>query len=445
MRSITRVVLSSVLLSAAAQDLFLAAKPEAGEYKASVADLARAQTSKHSGKVSGKSAAEIATKINKHLESSVSNLKECRSFSHEELNGIVRKMSQLFSAELQDAYAEKDLRTRREKSLEDFEKRWSLEDPEFEADPESAEALREAKCAEVLMLWAHHVPQIGKEALRDMALPKLPEFNFQRLKQSPKVAGRYTSSFTCVTGHNMQTTHTSDHKWPHWPLEAHYHGMGHCAYPFWLGGAGSCHPGAAIEVWWSEKQYAEKFYHSSCSMSEAGASNDGPCYHLMLGAQPNPTAYLYTAKEDFCCVSGPTSGPSGSLRNTITARRLQSGPGGVEKLAPPASDFMDNMTESGEMDFSGDFYTGKVKKYIMQLPDSEAVNSFWYLTTPDGKPVEQGEGGLPTAKDKPQGDGKGILIWHEYNTSSFESVTLDPSVFAVPDVCKKTYTSCAFP
>jgi len=44
-------------------------------------------------------ALNIATKINKHLESSVSNLKECRSFSHEELNGIVRKMSQLFSAE----------------------------------------------------------------------------------------------------------------------------------------------------------------------------------------------------------------------------------------------------------------------------------------------------------------------------------------------------------
>lgn len=125
------------------------------------------------------------------------------------------------------------------------------------------------------------------------------------------------------------------------------------------------------------------------------------------------------------------------------ARRLQSGP--TEKLAAPQSDFMDNMTLSGEMDFKGDFYTGKVKKYILQLPDTEAVKYFWYLTTPEGLPVEQGEGGLPNSDDKPTSDGKGITIWHEYNTSSFESVTLDSSVFAVPEICKNTYTSCTFP
>merc|ERR1712178_12276 len=95
---------------------------------------------------------------------------------------------------------------------------------------------------------------------------------------------------------------------------------------------------APIEVWWSEKQLAEKFYHHACGMSEAGASEDAPCYHLMLGGQPNPTAYLYTAKEDFCCVSGPTSS------SATRSRRLQSGQ--VEKLAAPQSDFMDLMTDS---------------------------------------------------------------------------------------------------
>merc|ERR1712146_405040 len=120
----------------------------------------------------------------------------------------------------------------------------------------------EAKCAEVLMLWVHHVPQEGKDSLKAMALPKLPEFNFERLKQSPALAGRYTSSFSCVTGHNMQSNSESDHKWPHWPAEAHYHGMGHGAYPFWMGPSGQGGKGA-IEVWWSEKQKAEKFYHSS--------------------------------------------------------------------------------------------------------------------------------------------------------------------------------------
>jgi len=238
----------------------------------------------------------------------------------------------------------------------------------------------------------------------------------------------------------MKNTSTSDHKWPHWPAELHYHGKGHGAYPFWMGGSGTGGK-APIEVWWSEKQHAEKFYHSSCSMSEAGASKDAPCYHLMLGAQPNPTAYLYTASEDFCCISSP--GGASQNSSIQTGRRLQSGY--TEQLAPPQSDFMDLMTDSGEMNFTGDFYSGKVKKYIMQLPDSEPVKYFWYLTTADGLPIEQGEGGLPSSDDIPTQPGKGILIWHEYNTSSFDTAAIDPSIFSVPNVCQKTYTMCAFP
>jgi len=283
------------------------------------------------------------------------------------------------------------------------------------------------------MLWVHHVTASGKDHLKDMVLPRLPMFNTTRLHpQMSDVATRYANSFSCVTCHNMQSNSSSDHKWPHWPEEAHYHGKGHGAYPFWVGpeGAGGS---AAIEVWWSEKQHAEKFYHASCGMDEAGYSGGNvPCYHLMVGAQPNPTAYLYTAKEDFCCISGPTSGGGGS-----------SGPS--ELLSAPQSDFMDLMTDSGDMDFKGDFYTGKVKKYIMQLPSTEAVKYFWYLTTPEGLPVEQGEGGLPNSNDKPSSTGGGILVYHEYNTTSFKSEAVDPSVFAVPSVCKSSNTQCTFP
>jgi len=366
----------------------------------------------------------------------VSKLQACSSFTHEELNNVVRQMWTHFSDELQQAYAvaRNDLRLRRENSLDDYERRWSAEDAQFLQNADSAEALREAKCAEVLMLWVHHLPQAAKKALQSIALPSLPEFKLEHVQQNRTVASRYANSFSCVTGHNQLSGSTSDHQWPHWPEEAHYHGMGHGAYPFWMGPEGQGGK-APIEVWWSEKQHAEKFYHSTCGMSEAGASKDGPCYHLFVGAQPNPTAYLYTASEDFCCISGPTKS---------SGRRLQSG-GGSELLSAPQSDFMDQMTDSGEMDFKGDFYSGKVKKYIMQLPQTEAVTYFWYLTTPEGLPVEQGEGGLPSSDDKPSNPGGGILIWHEYNTSSFESVTIDPSVFAVPEVCKNTYSSCQFP
>ena len=205
--------------------------------------------------------------------------------------------------------------------------------------------------------------------------------------------------------------------------------MGHGAYPFWLGPSGSGGQGE-IEVWWSEKQNAEKFYHASCGMSEAGASADAPCYHLFVGAQPNPLAYLYTADESFCCASGPGGG--------APTDDDEAGPGGnAEKLSAPQSDFMDLMTYQGEKDLTTSFYSGKAKYYLETLPSTEPVTYFWYYTTMDDKPLQQGEGG---------NGGAGIQIWHDYNTSSFTATTHDPSVFAVPDVCKQAnIKSCAFP
>merc|ERR1712050_452602 len=200
----------------------------------------------------------------------------------------------------------------------------------------------------------------------------------------------------------MMGNHTSDHVWPHWPAEVHYEGKGHGAYPFWAGGGGSG-SSAAIDVYWSEKQLAERFYHASCSMTEVGYSSDTACYHLFVGGQP--------------------------------------GPGGSEKLAPPQSDFMDKMTLTGTESFTGDFYTGSTKHYLMQLASSEAVDYFWYVTTDYGKPVEQGEGG----KNRNDSSGKGIQIFHDYNTDTFESVTIDASIFEVPSICKTTSNTCTFP
>ena len=54
----------------------------------------------------------------------------------------------------------------------------------------------------------------------------------------------------------------------------------------------------------------------------------------------------------------------------------------------------------------------------------------------DGHPIQQGEGG---------NGGSGIEIWHNYNTSSFQSVKLDADVFAVPQICKTTTQTCGFP
>merc|ERR1711912_56066 len=104
---------------------------------------------------------------------------------------------------------------------------------------------------------------------------------------------------------------------------------------------------------------------------------------------------------DFCCISGPTS--SRGFRTLSRANvSFPPGPsGGSEKLAPPASDFMDDMTLAGTESYKGDFYSGTVKRYVMQLAGPEAVSWFWYVTTEDGTPVEQGEGGK--AQDQPAG------------------------------------------
>jgi len=238
---------------------------------------------------------------------------------------------------------------------------------------------------------------------------------FQERHAEHKEAGKlYTNSFTCVTGHNMQSDSTSDHVLPHWPKEVHYYGRGHGSYPFWVGPNGA-DSSSNIEVWWSETRASEKFYHANCHLEEAGYK-EGACYHLFVGSQPSPKAYLYSADEKFCCVSSPTG------------RR-------AEQLTAPQSDWMDQMTYQGTKTKDFDFYSGEAKYYTMTLPFSEPVTFFWFYTTMDGRPLEQGEGGI----------GKGLKVWHDYNYTSFKSTILDPEVFAVPSICQSTTDTCAFP
>merc|ERR1712228_1063932 len=100
-------------------------------------------------------------------------------------------------------------------------------------------------------------------------------------------------------------------------MGAHYYGYGHGAYPFWQGG-GSGTGSPTLEVWYSQTRFAEKLYHNACGTSQlTGYSKDVPCYHMMLGAEPKPVAYLWTKDEDYCCkaeegtVPGPSPSPPG--------------------------------------------------------------------------------------------------------------------------------------
>merc|ERR1711898_79820 len=113
------------------------------------------------------------------------------------------------------------------------------------------------------------------------------------------------------------------------------------------------------------------------------------------------------------------------------------GPGPAQKLAASQSDFMDDFTYQGEVDFNGVHYQGKAKYYLMKLPNSEAVQDFWYFTDMNDMPVQQGEAGTgPTDQGYPSS--RGHTIWHDYDPASFDTSAIDDSVFDIPSYCKST-------
>jgi len=393
---------------AMAQDVFLASNSGVSNN-----DLVRAKTPRATY-LSGSSPARIADKINNHVGKQHGLVKPCDDHTTEELNNLAKKLFPHLNEDLRKVYAEQDGRARRFESLSEYETAWAQE--------VDSQILREAKCAEVLMLWAHHIPESSKKTLQE-TLPTLPVYNSTKALESKT----YATATSCVTGHAMVTGGDSSrsHDWPNWPEELHYTATGHGAYPFWWGG-GSDSGTADMKVWWSEKVGAEKFYHSQCTGQSSWLN--GPCTHLMFASGTNAgQAYLYTDSQ---CCNSQASGSGGS--------------GPAEVLAPSQGNFVDVFTYNGEVDFNGVYYQGKAKYYTMKLPSSEAVTDFWYFTDLDGKPVQQGEAGTgPTDQGYPTS--RGHTIWHDYNPSSLDTSGIDSSVFDIPDHCKSTTLSCAFP
>jgi len=406
---------SVVIGTCVGQDVFLANPSRT----VSKADLVRAKSTKQGGRLGGSSPKEIADKINGHMAKSGFPMKECSDFTLPELNDLVREMFPHFNQDLNDIYESgTDLRSRLA-TLAEYEKQW-------EQDAEHAvEVIRDAKCNEAVMLWAHHLSEGGKQALSTKELPTVPVYD--STKADNKL---YESKATCQTGHAMIKggDGTSTHQWPDWPEELHYKAKAHGAYPFWWGG-GSDSGTADMEVYWSEKQGAEKFIHSSCTGQSSWL--DGACTHLMIAptsaSADDGKAYLYKADESKCCISQPSGG----------------GFGPSEKLSVAQGNFYNTLEYVDERDFNGVYYQGTAKYYKL-TGVNEPVREFWYFTDLDGKPVQQGEAGTgPTDQGYPTSIGH--TIWHDYDQSTFDTSAIDPSVFAIPEACKTTSLTCNFP
>lgn len=373
----------------------------------------------------------IHTVLNAHLKNRDVPLRDCAAFTIAELNTALRKMWCHLSPELDRIYQTRaggkaDKRARRHRHLHEYEAEWASEG--------GGAAVHEGKCAELLMLWAHHIPHKGREALRmepSFVLPTLPQYNANHAAAK----ATYAAQTTCVTGHN-NTGKETDHTWPHWPEEVHYNATFYGQYPFWACNGPTSFAGSAGAAWWSQSKASEKFYHSSCGLAGCGASDGAPCYHLFVGAQPSPKSWIYTADGSFCCNSMPSSG---------LGRGVGFPPGGSQVLSAPQADFMDTFSLQGVVNHKGPYgpSNGKVKNYTLIEDPTQVVSDFFYLTDMDDKPVAQGEGALSPSNAASAGRGK--VVFHYYDTKSFVSTTLDDSVFAVPDICKTTTKTCAFP
>merc|ERR1712050_361078 len=144
-----------------------------------------------------------------------------------------------------------------------------------------------------------------------------------------------------------------------------------------------------------------------------------------MGIYTPKTALSDEADGKFCC----RSVPAGSSQF----------PGAVPK------DWMRSMNYFGTKGtYIGDHYTGDIKIYW----SNAAGLDFWYYETPDGKPVDQGEGCyFPSAKTNYKKHAcqsmLPIVLWHEFD--QFNATTYSKDDFTVPDICKNTNVQCTIP
>ena len=293
-------------------------------------------------------------------------------------------------------------------------------------------------------------------------------------------------TITCQTGHAAKketedpSNPWSEKDYPIWPYEVHYYATGYGQYPFWTGGPPSLsqsesmqkytsksfepkaliyentikketvsrpprppppppHPrpyppsptprpsndtvqGSSVEVWYSSAANAERYDHSSCSLSNIDNSlpDNVPCTHLFLD---NSYSYLFSTSESFCCYSStPTS---------------------FCPMTRPPRDFMNYMTkQKEEIDYIAEdgLYKGKANLYYLELTEPPGFY-FWYVTNATSdSPLEQGEGPclMYNSKGSRACTGGPIMLFHQYHPDTFtpQHQPIDSSIFSLPAICQ---------
>merc|ERR1712050_763286 len=223
--------------------------------------------------------------------------------------------------------------------------------------PEMEQFIRDRKCHEVILWFAHHGSQImQREVRKSLILPLLPERDLGNDSSGVFPPG---GGLGCDSAHAKQTT-AKNTEYVQWPEEVVYTATGHGAFPFWdNGGPGCSHcdpsvfNSAQIKTLYSGKLGSEIIMHESCGdmswTGSSGAPNKSPCNHILT---PDQGGFIYTPKTSldkeadgkFCC-------------RTVKA-------GSTVFTGAVPRDWMKQATYSGTYaDFSGDHYSGPIKMF----------------------------------------------------------------------------------
>jgi len=342
-------------------------------------------------------------------------------------------------------------------SLEEMEALWSKEEATLAQQPSLQATARDGRCHEVVMWWVHHLADSTKDELKSLiTLPllavggkhtaevvqqKAPQASHEAVKQ---VMQSYSQGIGCAACHASGATPENTVA-KEWPEELSYNATAYGAFPFWDNtgpGCSWCNPalgdGQQIRVKYSAKLNSEMLMHTSCGnmgwTGASGAPNSSPCNHLFNSKEG---AFIYTPKSaldpeadgSFCCRSykaGDSQFPGAVPKDWMRSMYLYKNQSGGDTV----------------QGFSGDYYSGPLRYYW-----SSGVVQFWYLETPEGVPVEQGEGcQQPGVKTRTAcGYQAPIMLYHDYDPASFLETSHTEEDFAVPDVCKTTTVSCTGP
>lgn len=405
------------------------------EVKLSMFDELRARTAVPRSAYLASSGADLAKTLNRHLQADEGlNTAPCHTFDLDELADLAKTLISMRHEALDDIYASvSDTRALRARDADALDSLWAQGKRLATEKPHHLNMVRAGKCAEVVMLYEHHLPEPTRDELKALGfvLPLLADGKYAPLPgetdgEVHKAYGTYTAETSCFTCH-VQSSSASESTFT-WPAEANWTANGYGYVPFWCSSLGDCHdssyysnpiPGKA-KGWYSDSGGWEIIWHESCDVTDWDASwpSDSQCSEYW---DTDGTVYMHFPDDDFCCIGYSTEAES----NLGAMPR-------VTRYWP------DLCTSAGTEEYSGDFYNGTANKFTM---DAGGIKFFYYALD-DGTPIAQGEG-KTYDKDDNWNYGIPFPLYHEYE--AFQETTFPSDYFQVPDVCASTINWCPNP